>query len=227
MRWLLLWSLWTGLGWTPASAQGTVDGTDVRRKADFKILLNLDARRTVVFDEPVRFFGLRVGAQRHNDILAIGYYGFDNPWIDHSVPLPEVGRDTTDLRSTLNYGALTYERVLLENKRWMLSVPVMVGIGHVDIAYRDTTGVFLPYAKREVWPLEGGVRAAYKVFFWLYIQGGVGYRKVLTDEFLADRVYTGVTWNYGLSLKLGKIYNYARDRIRERRMHHSDLHGPY
>ncbi|HEY0976798.1 MAG TPA: hypothetical protein VGE21_04965 [Flavobacteriales bacterium] len=196
-----------------------------RAKADFKILVNLDARRTVVFDEPVRFFGVRLGAQRDKDILAIGYYGFDNPWIDHSVPLPEVGRDTTDLSSSLSYGALTYERVLFENKHWMLSVPVMAGIGHVEIDYRDTTGVFLPYTKREVWPMEGGVRGAYKVFFWLYLQGGVGYRKVLTDEFLADRVYSGVTWNYGVSLKLGKIYNYARDRIKERRLHHSPEHG--
>lgn len=186
-------------------------------KVDFKILVNFDARRTVVFDEPVRFFGMRVGAQRGKDIMALGFYGFDNPWIDHSVALPDVGSPLADLRSTLSYGALTYERVLFENRRWMLSASAMAGVGHVQLDFRDSTRVFRPYAKREVLPAEGGVRAAYKVFFWLYIQGGVGYRKVFTDDLRADQVYSGVTWNYGVSIKLGKIFNYARDRIKRQK----------
>lgn len=210
-----------------ARAQDTLAGNPMghAEKVDFKFLLNFDARRTIVFDDPVRFFGIRLGAQRDKDIMALGFYGFDNPWIDHSVPLPDVGLDSTDLRTSLSYGALTYERVLYEDERWMLSVPVMVGIGHATIDYRDSTGTFLPYAKREVLPLEGGMRVAYKLFFWLYLQGGMGYRKVLTDELRADRVYTGITWNYGISIKTGKIFNYARDRIKQRKARRREQDG--
>jgi hypothetical protein len=61
------------------------------------------------------------------------------------------------------------------------------------------------------------VRASYKLLFWLYIQGGVGYRKILGPSALVNREYTGATWNFGLSIKFGKIYRYAKDKLDERR----------
>ncbi|MBX7130672.1 MAG: hypothetical protein K1X58_15230, partial [Flavobacteriales bacterium] len=65
--------------------------------------------------------------------------------------------------------------------------------------------------------VETGVRSAFKVFFWLYVQGGIGYRRVLSGNARVTEDFSGLTWNFGLSIKLGKIYKYARDKIGERR----------
>jgi hypothetical protein len=54
------------------------------RKAAFKVILNFDARRTFVNDASVRFNGLRIGAQRGKDIIALGFYGFGEPYIQPS-----------------------------------------------------------------------------------------------------------------------------------------------
>lgn len=78
-------------------------------------------------------------------------------------------------------------------------------------------GPFLPYRSTRLYPLETGVRTSFKLLFWLYLQGGLGYRRVLGPSPLVNKEYTGVTWNFGLSIKLGKIYRYAKDKLEERR----------
>ena len=51
---------------------GQRDSAEVR--AAFKVVLNFDARRTWVNDASVRFNGLRLGAQRGRDLVALGLY---------------------------------------------------------------------------------------------------------------------------------------------------------
>jgi hypothetical protein len=193
---------------------------DERPRAAFRFLLNLDARNTAVFDRTVRFFGVRIGAWKNRDIIALGFYGLDNPVIDNSVQLTDVGRDSTNVRTALSYAGLTYERLFIDNKRWQLSVPLMVGLGNTRVEYLDSTDTYRPYARREVVPVELGVRGAYKLFFWLYIQAGVGYREVLSADHRAHNNYSGFTWSYGLSLKLGNIYRYAKGKVKEWREEH-------
>lgn len=193
--------------------------------AAFKFILNLDAREQVVLGSPMKFFGLRLGALKGHNIVALGVYGLDDPFLDTGVPALELHRDSVDLRTSFSYLSLTYERIVLDTKRWQLSVPVMLGHGNVRVEYRDTADVFEAYARREVVPLESGVRAAYKLFFWLYLQGGVGYRRVLTTDLRVNNVYSGFVWSSGISIKLGKIYNYARERLKERQERRSLEHG--
>jgi hypothetical protein len=142
--------------------------------------------------------------------------------IDNSVRLTDVGRDSTDVRTVLSYAGLTYERVFIDNKRWLVSAPLMVGLGNTRVEYLDSTFTYRPYARREVVPVELGVRTAYKLFFWLYIQAGVGYREVLSSDPRVRHTYSGLTWSYGVSLKLGNIYRYAKGKVMEWRENRSE-----
>lgn len=195
---------------------------DDRPRAAFRFLLNLDARNTEVFGQTVRFFGVRIGAWKNKDIIALGLYGLDNPMVDSDVYLSDVGPKSTDVRTSLSYAGLTYERVFIDDKRWQVSVPFMVGLGNIRVEYLDSSLTYRPYARREVVPVELGVRGAYKLFFWLYIQGGVGYREVLTSDSRAKNNYSGLTWSYGVSLKLGNIYRYAKGKVIEWRENRSE-----
>ena len=134
-----------------------------------------------------------------------------------STLLEDIGRRKLDVRSTMGYISGTYERILCDGTHWQFSVPFMAGIGTAAVDYKDSTGVYVPYKRTRFYPLESGVRASYKLLFWLYFQGGVGYRKVLGPSALVNREYTGATWNFGLSIKFGKIYRYAKDKLDERR----------
>jgi opacity protein-like surface antigen len=130
-----------------------------------------------------------------------------------------------NVRTRLDYAALTYEHVLVDRTKWQLSVPVMLGLGNTRSEYQDSTQRWIGYTKSEVVPTEASVRAAYKLFFWLYVQGGVGYRKVFTGDAISDRAYSGYTWGAGISIKFGKIVRYAEDMIRSRRTEKEPANG--
>ena len=189
--------------------------SDGRTRADFKFIFNFDSRNTEAFNRTVKFFGFRFGAQKGNDILAIGFYGLDNPFVDNTITLTDVKGGSTDVRTSLNYFSLTYERILLDTKRWQLSVPVMTGLGNVKVDYLDSANVYRPYAKREVVALETGVRGAFKLWFWLYLQAGIGYRGVTSLDAHVNDHYSGFTWSYGISIKIGRIFEYAKDKLKE------------
>lgn len=191
---------------------------DISDKARF--IVNFDARQQEVAGNIVKFFGLRVGIQKKRNIYALGLYGLGSPFEDRSILLEDFGRDSADIRTALNYVSGTYERILLDTRKWQLSVPFMVGAGNSPLDRKDSTGVYRRFKVYPVYPLETDVRASYMVLFWLYLHGGVGYRKVLGPKDLVDRRYTGATWNFGLSIKLGKIWKYAKDKIEERRHRH-------
>lgn len=198
-----------------AHAQGA-DTTSARTRANFKVLLNFDSRRTQVDGEGARFFGLRVGAQRGRDIIAIGFYGLSDPFIREDVVRPDAG-DTADLQLGISYAGLTYERILYDSRRWQLSVPLQLGLGNVTVDMRDSADVFRPLARQEVTVVEPGVKGAFKLFFWLYLTAGAGYRQAITKDRDARDIYSDFTWNYGISIKLGEIYRYTKRRIKERK----------
>lgn len=205
------------LGIITSSAQwsDTSRTHDIRDKPRF--IFNFDARRQEVRGDIVRFFGLRAGIQERYNIYALGLYGLGDPFEDSGVRLEDIGRDSVDVRSSIGYLGLTYERILLDTRHWQLSVPFMVGLGNATVDYKDSTNAYRRYRETRVVPLETGVRAAFKLLFWLYLQGGAGYRKVTGPSELVNKEFSGPTWNFGLSIKLGKIFRYAKDKVEERR----------
>lgn len=197
---------------------------DISDKARF--IVNLDARQQSVDHSVVKFFGLRFGIQKKRNIYALGLYGLDSPFEDRSILVEDFGKDSLDIRTSLGYISATYERILLDTRKWQLSVPFMIGAGSSPLDRKDSTGVYQRFRDFPAYPLETGVRASYKLLFWLYIQGGAGYRRVLGPKEFVDRRYTGPVWNFGLSIKFGKIFKYAKDKLQERRERKALEHGP-
>ena len=199
----------------PAQWSDTSRTHDVQDKAKF--IVNLDARQQEILGDVVKFFGLRFGMQKKRNIYALGFYGLGSPFEDRSILVEDFGKDSVDIRTGLGYISGTYERILLDTRKWQLSVPFMAGFGRSQLDRKDSVGVYVPFKDFPVYPLETGVRASYKLLFWLYLQGGVGYRRVLGPKEFIDRRYSGATWNFGLSIKFGKIFRYAKDKLEERR----------
>ncbi len=207
---LFMFSLYTQAQWSD-----TTRAHDISDKARF--IVNFDARRQEVLGDVVKFYGLRFGIQKRWNIYALGLYGSDTPFEDRGIEVTDLRKDSLDVRTSMNYLSGTYERILLDTRKWQMSIPFMAGVGNSPLDVKDSTQVYRRFKDYRVFPLETGVRASYKVLFWLYLQGGVGYRKVLGQSALVDKKYTGLTWNCGFSIKFGKIYRYAKDKLDERR----------
>ena len=206
-----------------AQSRDSLRAYDLSDKARF--IVNFDARQQQVDHQVVKFFGLRFGIQKKRNIYALGLYGLDSPFQDRSILVEDFGKDSVDIRTSLGYISATYERILLDTRKWQLSVPFMAGAGSSPLERKDSTDQFVHIRTFPAYPLETGVRASYKLTFWLYLQGGVGYRRVLGPKEFVDRRYTGPVWNLGLSIKFGKIFRYAKDKIQEHRERKAQENG--
>ena len=194
------------------SARADVDSTKV--KAAFKVVLNFDARRTWVNNASVRFNGMRLGAQRGRDMIAFGYYGLGDPYIQPSFFFDEPG--THEIYTRFSFAALTYERLLIDTKRWQAGIPVAFGLGNYRTSYRDTTsGKEIAYGVNELVPIEATLHCDYNVFWFVFIGAGAGYRYVLADDPAATRILSDYTYYFKVGLRFGEVVKRVRKRLRD------------
>jgi hypothetical protein len=217
-RWLVAFALFCAAS-VPLHAGGPLDGageSDVvitKRKAGFRVLFNFDFRRTFVNAEPVRFYGFRLGAQRNKDIIAIGAYGLGDPFIESNTTLgPHTG---VDVVTDFDFAGISYERLLVDSKRWQIGVPFAIGLGSMRRGYSKDGGALQPYSVNELVPLEVSLHTDYNLLYWLFVGVGGGYRYVLA----ADRSTTTTLsdWNYyfKVGIRAGELIKRARKELRK------------
>lgn len=186
-------------------------GQTDKEQAEFRVMFNLDFKRTVVRDNAVNFYGFRLGAQKEKNIIAVGFYGLASAQVYEDQPINR-GADTTDLSLDIDFAMLTYERVFLETNKWQIAGPIGVGIGNVRTRMPDENDVFKVTNEREAFIFEYGVKVSYELLFWLHAQGGVGNRHVFTRDPLTDKTYTGFTWVVGVGIKTGEILKHWKSK---------------
>jgi hypothetical protein len=202
---------------TPASAQN--DGVVItERKAQFKLMLTFDFRRTWVNKEHLGFYGLRIGAQKGKDIIALGFYGIGIPFLTYytqpEVDLGELG--IRELRTDFDFTTLTYERIILETERWQWGVPFGIGLGNYHTSYRDDDGNFRAYTTNELLPVDLSIYLNYKITWWAFLGTGGGYRYVYARDPDISANLSNWTWFVKGGLRFGAIYQRYRDRPRRK-----------
>lgn len=198
------------------SAMGLAqDGSVVaaERKAAFKVLFNFDFRRTQVNSEAVRFYGLRLGAQRGKDIIALGFYGLGDPFVEPMVDLGELG--TREVVTDFDYTGLSYERLLVDMKRWQIGVPLSLGLGNYRRSYRADDGALIAYSTNELVPIELSLHTDYNVFWWLFIGVGGGYRYVLAADREATVALSDWTYYVKAGIRFGEIVKRATRELKK------------
>jgi hypothetical protein len=192
------------------SAHASSDTLSQRTAPAYKVLLNLDARRTFVDAVPVRFYGLRIGVQRRHDVLTVGFYGLGDPFDRAAVQLSDVG--VRDVRTQFDLVAFGYERIILDSKRWEIGVPFTIGLGNYRTSYRDTMGVnvWRPYSSNELVPLEAGLQVDYKLVWWAFVGLGGGYRYVLAQDPVVTTALSDFNYYVKFGLRFGEIVKRTR-----------------
>lgn len=217
-RWLIAFALFCAAV-VPAHAGGPLDGPGegdlviTKRKAGFRVLFNFDFRRTFVNAEPVRFYGFRLGAQRNKDIIAIGAYGLGDPFVESNTTLgPHTG---VDVITDFDFAGISYERLLVDSKRWQIGVPFAIGLGSMRRGFTKDGGTLQPYSVNELVPVEVSLHTDYNILYWLFVGVGGGYRYVLA----ADRSTTTTLsdWNYyfKVGIRAGELIKRARKELRK------------
>lgn len=188
-------------------AQDSVQSA-TRARAEYRVIFNFDFRQTFVNAEPVRFYGFRLGAQRGNDILAIGFYGLGDPYVQEDIEVPGIGIRT--VHTDFDFTAFTYERLIINSKRWQIGVPLSVGLGNYRRSHIADDGRLVPMSTNELVPLEATLHADYNLLWWFFIGVGGGYRHVLAADPSATRTLSDWTYYAKAGLRLGEVVKRAR-----------------
>lgn len=179
-----------------------------RTRAAFRVLFNFDFRRTYVNADPVRFYGFRLAAQRDRDVLGIGFYGLGDPYVQDGVALPGLGQRT--VRTDFDFTAVSYERLLVNSKRWQIGIPVSVGLGNYRRGYLGDDDRLVPLSTNELVPLEASLHVDYNILWWVFIGVGGGYRHVLAADPAATRTLSDWTYYLKAGLRLGEVVKRVR-----------------
>ncbi|MBP6313348.1 MAG: hypothetical protein WAR83_03330 [Flavobacteriales bacterium] len=203
-------------------ARADADST-AKVKAEFRVLFNFDFRRTFVNSDPVSFYGFRLGAQRKRDIIAVGFYGLGNAYVQEDVDLGALG--IRELRTNFDFTTLAYERILLETKRWTIGLPLSVGLGTYRTSYLDSTDHLQLYSTNELVPLEASIHVDYNIFWWFFVGVGGGYRHVLAADRNTTITLSDMNYFAKAGLRVGALVKRARKEMRRTRRQERKGHG--
>lgn len=167
-----------------------------------KLSVGLDSRRSFISARDVKVIGLRASMDfDHRARIGFGVYFLASPFFRTFIRPDLQGElDTLQGRLEFTYMSAFFEYVILSTKRWECSLPIHIGIG--DVAFRG-----IPDPAQTVLLSETTLLASYKIFPFIGLGGGIGYRQILAGGELLRENFNSPTYSFGLKFWLGYLYD--------------------
>lgn len=151
----------------------------IKQKPKFSI--KIDSRNSFISSQRAPIFSLKLGVE-FNNILRIGG-GYNTLKAALSTPhfiKDSVGKvvDTVSAHLKLDYLSYYIEYAFYQTKRWEMAIPMQIGIGYSYYDYKlgDKKSSF---SKQTIVVYETNLVGHYKIFSWVGVGVGIGYRVML------------------------------------------------
>jgi hypothetical protein len=174
----------------------------------WKPIVGFDAFRSFYSGAPVKFNGIRFGAEfKGVHRFGFGFYGlkrdlyFNNLEVQH----PQA-TDTSLVKFQLNYSAFFYERVFYKTKKWEISFPIYLGGGGLNGYVEGSDRLFYKYLATSFSLLNTGITAKYYLLPWLAPKIGTGFRFTFNAEKNLRKAFNGPYYSFGLNILIGELY---------------------
>ena len=169
-------------------------------------VFNFDARYTLLQNAPARIGGLKAGLEWHNRLrTGIGFYALSSP-VTTKLPATLPDEPPVEAQVKFSYGAVYAEYVMLRTKRWELSAPVQLGYGKTLNVYQNQQGQVQRTEKIPLWLVEPSVSGHYKVYSWVGLGAGAGYRQMLNASKRETQHLTAPIYYVKVKLFAGELY---------------------
>lgn len=203
-----------------ATTTAAVSAGSVRPDSSFvrasqrKIVVQLDQRFSPLNGKLVGIYGMKVGVEWRGRLRAgLGGYFLSGGVPARSTTPPKLPAGTeSELR--FRYVTVYGEYVLIGTPRWELSTPTQLGFGTVFSSYRLPSGGRDQSSIDHIWMVEPSVVGHMRVFRWIGVGAGMGYRQMLFQNSSEERELSGIILIGRVKLFLGDLYQIARGRER-------------
>lgn len=166
-----------------------------------KVFVGLDGRRSLLEGRTVRLLGVKLGLDFNHRVRTGITYHFLTTDVEKSfIQTNALGQSDT-IQSSLEFGYLSwkFEYIFFSKKRWQFSVPLYMGIGSASFSDLEETegGVLLS---------ELSLQGHFKIFPWLGLGGGIGYRYLWIRDTNIDDNLNGLVYMTYIKFFAGVIY---------------------
>lgn len=192
---------------TNLQAQIFRDKRFVRAKNKWKVIASFDGRRSLIINQTVKIGGVRLGVQYKNNFrFGNGLYGFQE-----AIKIPRLLKNpnnkTTAAQEYIDYTYITwfFEPILYRFRRWEFSIPLCVGQGNAKTRLVDNQNILIRSKDKKGYLAEAAFYAENKIFWWIGIGSGIGYRRILTSDIIDDNKFNGPYYQLAIKLYLGQI----------------------
>ncbi|RTQ47827.1 hypothetical protein EJV47_18080 [Hymenobacter gummosus] len=195
------------------------------RQRHRRVVFQFDQRFSFLQQELVGIQGVKLGVEWRGRLrTGVGVY-FLSSAIPTTAPVPSFVPPGSQDRVRFRYAVLYGEYVLIGNPRWELSTPLQAGLGQYYLRYRYPDGTVYRTPRRNIWLIEPTIGGHMRVFRWVGLGAGVGYRQALLTEDRLEDDLSGAIFYGRVKLFLGDLYKVVRGRERlfsQRGLHRSD-----
>lgn len=178
----------------------------------FKIepVLTLDFRNTFIAQNSIKLGGIKAGvAINHVHKLGLGFYFLPpGPFV-----LSTIGDKQVPARLHFIYLTGFYEYVLLSKRRWEISLPLHLGIGRAYSEFKNSDNKIQNTRKFYPFIVEPSIAAHYKIWKYLGIGAGLGYRTAFHRDKLdpLDKRFSAPFYIIKIKIFLKDIYTDIRN----------------
>lgn len=160
-----------------------------------RLMGRLEARTSFITGRPVQVRGVQGGAHFGERVtVGLGYH-----WLQSR--LVEVDGNAEEKRLLFRYVAPFFEYNFLHKQRWLVSIPLRVGIGGSSVRASDgklDRGGILLY--------EPAMTVEYQFLKYFGIGVGAGYRLMLVNNKAINQSFNSPVYLFKFRVQLGKIY---------------------
>lgn len=198
---------------TEHSAAPAYDSTFVRQ-SHRRAVFQFDQRFSILNGKVVGINGLKGGIEwRGRWRAGLGFYRLSGG-VPTRIPLPEgmpAGtRDDVRFRYMVAYG----EYVFIGNPRWEVSAPLQLGVGSYYTKFYLPNNSVQRSSSRVLYILEPSVAAHYRIFRWVGVGAGTGYRQIAFTGKRPDDQLSGIIFSGRVKLFLGDFIKVVRGHER-------------
>ncbi len=182
------------------------------RQAHRRLTFQFDQRFSLIDSRFAGINGLKVGVEWKGRYRAGGGLYLLSRGVTATSPIELPANTRTELR--FRYVAAYGEYVLRGNPRWEVSVPVQVGYGKYYHEQISESGERVQSQRDRVWLLEPTIGGHYRIFRWVGIGGGLGWREAFSVKPQYANQLDGPIFYGRAKLFLGDFYKVVRGRQR-------------
>jgi hypothetical protein len=195
-------------------APTTVHDSVTVRQSHRRFTFQLDIRNSIINHHIVTLPGLKLGLEWRGRIrTGLGVYLLSNG-IPSRQPVPSELPASTAAELRLRYVAGYGEYVVLGNPRWEIATQLQLGVGKTYAHYDLPGGSVVRSPKRVIWLVEPSIAAQMRVYRWLALGSGLGWRQPVFVDALTQRELNGPVFYGRVKVSLGDLYKIFRGRER-------------